>query len=102
MAIEVASLANGEMLKTITIAGQRPVVNFLAWMPEADEIAFVSVDGDENYVLQLQPLDGSAARKIADLGNQRISSFAISPDGKNFAVTQGGWRHDAVLIKGLS
>ena len=100
-AIEVANLTNGEITKAIKIADQRPVVNFLAWMPDSSEIAFVSVEADENYALRLQSMDGSPSRKIANLGNERISSFAISPDGKTFAMTQGGWNHDAVLLKGL-
>ena len=37
------------------------------------------------------------------LGDERITTtgFALAPNGKNFAVTKGGWRHDTVLLKGL-
>jgi hypothetical protein len=44
------------------------------------------------------------ARKIVDLGADEIretTAFAVSPDGRSFAVIQGGWKHDAVLLRGL-
>jgi len=46
-------------------------------------------------------LDEEKPRKIAALGDEGINSFALAPDGKNFAVVQGGWLHDTVLLKGL-
>ena len=51
--------------------------------------------------LWLQPLDASPPRKLADLGDEEILHLALAPDGKSFAVEQGGWKHDAVLLKGL-
>jgi len=55
--------------------------------------------------LWIQPFDeAEAPRKIIDFDSEQISEeggFSLSPDGKRFAVVQGNWRHDAVLLKGL-
>ncbi len=99
--LEILSLPDGRPIKRIKVANQRPVVPFLVWMPDGKEIAFASVESEESYVLRLQALDGTPSRSIADLGSERISSIAISPDGTTFAVTKGGWQHNAFLINGL-
>ena len=63
---------------------------------------YVLADNEfDNYTLWLQPLDANTPQKIGDLGADVISSLALSPDGKSFAVVQGRWKADAVLIKGL-
>lgn len=51
-----------------------------------------------------QMLDSESPRQIADLSGDTVaelSAFALSADGKTFAVIKGNWKHDAVLIKGL-
>lgn len=99
--IEVISLIDGQIVKTFKIADQKPAQSEIAWMPDGKGIVYISAETVENYVLRLQPSDGGTSQKIADLGIGRINSFAVASDGKNFAVVQGGWRHDAVLLKGL-
>lgn len=34
-------------------------------------------------------------------GDEEILHLALALDGKSFAVAQSGWKHDAVLLKGL-
>lgn len=99
--IEVISLAGGEVVKTLPLTAERPVVYLIAWAPDGNEIAFVSAETEDSYVLRYQPVDGSPAREIAELGSERISSLSFAPDGKNITITQGGWQHDAVLLRGL-
>jgi hypothetical protein len=36
---------------------------------------------------------------VTEIGE--VSSLSVSPDGKTAAIVQGGWKYDAVLIKGL-
>ncbi|MDQ3064556.1 MAG: hypothetical protein M3R14_17090 [Acidobacteriota bacterium] len=74
----------------------------LDWLPDGKSLAYVRADNElDNYTLWLQPLDAETSQKIADLGDEHINSLALSQDGKSFAVVQGGWKHDAVLLKGL-
>jgi len=69
-------------------------------------VVYILARGEfRNNSLWLQPLDPAVpARKLADLGDDEISGaggLALSPDGNSIAVSSGGWRHDAVLLKGL-
>ncbi len=98
--IGIASLADGNIVKTFLIPDQETSPTEIVWMPDGESILYVFLSGDNN-ALMLQPTDGSAPTKLADLGPEQINGFAVAPDGKSFAIVQGGWRHDAVLIKGL-
>jgi len=104
----IISLADGRTIKTFKYADQQswmPILDWLPgldWLPDGKSLAYVLADNEfDNHTLWLQPLDAETPQKIADLGDEEINSFALSPDGESFAVAQGGWRHDAVLIKGL-
>lgn len=99
--IEIVSLPDGRPMNTFQSHGERPIVHLIKWTPDGSAIAFISVETDEYFAFRLQPIDGSSQRKIADLGSERISSLSVASDGRTFAVTQGGWQHDAVLLKGL-
>jgi Tol biopolymer transport system component len=99
--IEVVSPVDKKTVRTFHLADQKPGFDDVAWMPDGKGIAFISTETDENYYLRLQPTDGGTPQTIAALGNEVINSFAAAPDGRSFAVVKGGWRHDAVLLKGL-
>lgn len=74
----------------------------IAWTPDGKNLDYVSADSEYEYnILWMQPLDKETPKKIADLGDEQVNSFAIAPDGKTFAVVGGDWKNDAVLIKGL-
>jgi Tol biopolymer transport system component len=103
--LTVASLKDKQIVKVFKIVGEKVILTQLAWSPDGRNLEYISADGEfKNNALWRQPLDGRSARKIADLGDAEISElfgFALAPDGKHFAVAQGGWKHDAVLLKGL-
>ena len=102
--ITIVSLADGQTVKIFKQADEKADLIQLKCSPDGKNLAYISAGGEfENKILWLQPLDGKTPKQAADLGNERISGsgFAISPDGKTFAVVQGGWLHDAVLLKGL-
>jgi predicted ATPase/Tol biopolymer transport system component/DNA-binding winged helix-turn-helix (wHTH) protein len=106
--IVIISLADGRTIKTFKYADQQswmPILDWLPgldWLPDGKSLAYVLADNEfDNHTLWLQPLDAETPQKIADLGDEGINSLAFSPDGESFAVVQGGWKHDAVLLKGL-
>ena len=103
--IVIVSLPDGRIIKTFTYADKyasRGEGLKIGWLPDGNSLVYVLADNEfDNYTLWLQPLDAETPRKIADLGEEGISSLAVSPDGKSFAVVQGRWKADAVLIKGL-
>lgn len=98
----IVSLADLQPVKTFKLAAEKADLMQLNWSPDGKNLAYIIAAGEfENKILWFQHLDGKSPRKIADLGNERMVgfSFALSPHGKSFAVVQGGWRHDAVLLK---
>jgi DNA-binding winged helix-turn-helix (wHTH) protein/Tol biopolymer transport system component len=103
--LTVVSLTGGQIIKTFRLADSKAFPLHLVWMPDKKNLAYISVSREnENNILWLQSMDGAAPQQIAVLGNEEMSEgfgLAVSPDGKSFAFVQGGWRHDAVLLKGL-
>lgn len=100
----IVSLADGQTAKIFKLADERARLIQLKWSQDGENLAYILAVGEfENKTLWFQPLNGKTPRQIANLGDERIAGagFALAPDGKNFAVVQGGWRHDAVLLKGL-
>ena len=103
--VTVYSLVEQKPVKTFTISQQSVNLYHLTWSEKGDFLAYILTDDKrENAKLYFQSLDGAAVRQISDLDGDTVaelSAFALSPDGKTFAVVKGNWKHDAVLIKGL-
>jgi DNA-binding winged helix-turn-helix (wHTH) protein/Tol biopolymer transport system component len=103
--LAVISLADERIIKTFKFADGRANLLDLKWSQDGENLAYILADGEfKNNTLWFQPLAKETPQRIADLGDELIfemSGFALSPDGKSFAVVQGGWKHDAVLLKGL-
>jgi len=101
----IVSLANGQTNKTFKLVDGNAGLVELKWSRDGENLAYILADNEfKNNTLWFQPLNEETPRQIADLGDEEISElsgFALSPDGKNFAVVQGGWKHDVVLLKGL-
>ena len=72
-------------------------------MQDNKGIVYILKDLEEKKSLWVHEFKGGMPRKLTDLGDPYIAmkGLAVAPDGKSFAVVQGGWRHDAVLLKGL-
>lgn len=101
----VASLSDGQTLKRFRITNKKFLIHQIAWMNDGKGVAYVSSEQDfGSKTLWLQSFDEETPRRLADLGSEELSSFsslsALSND-RTFAVIQGTWLHDAVLLKGL-
>jgi Tol biopolymer transport system component/DNA-binding winged helix-turn-helix (wHTH) protein len=103
--LTVVSLPDGQTVKTFRLADRKLILMHIVWMPDGKNLAYITAaPGFVNKVLWLHPLDKETPRQIRVLGDEEITEgygLAVSPDGKSFALVQGGWRHDAVLLKGL-
>jgi Tol biopolymer transport system component/DNA-binding winged helix-turn-helix (wHTH) protein len=100
--IMIVSLVGEQTIKTFRLPEGTANVVSLAWSRDGENLAYIIADSEyENNALWQQPVDTETPKKIADLGDEEIESFALAPDGKSFAVIQGAWKHDAVLLKGL-
>lgn len=100
--VVIVSLPDGQIVQTIRYPNQKAKMLELKWMPDGKALVYILANSEyEQNALWLHPLDAGMPQKIADLGDEEISHFALAPDGKSFAIAQGGWKHDAVLLKGL-
>lgn len=103
--LTIVSPADGQIVKTFHLADKKSILMHIVWMPDGKNLAYITANSDlVNKVLWLQPLDQESPQQVRALGDEEITAgygLAVSPDGKTFAVIQGGWLHDAVLLKGL-
>ena len=103
--LTIVSPADGQIVKTFRLADKKLILMHIVWMPDGKSLAYITADpGFVNKILWLQPLDEETPRQIRALGDEEIChgyGLAVAPDGKTLAVVQGGWLHDAVLLKGL-
>lgn len=103
--LTVLSLKDKQSVKTFKVIGEKAMVTQLVWSQDGKNLAYILADGEfQNNALWQPPLNKRSAQQIADLGDAEISElfgFALSPSGKHFAIVQGSWKHDAVLLKGL-
>jgi len=99
----LASVANGQMTRKIKYPNATMRMHEIAFLPDGKSLIYILSDGNfSNYSLWIQTIDKiEPPHKITDLGNEEVTSFAVSPDGKNILIVQGSWKHDAVLLKGL-
>jgi len=73
----------------------------LAFTPDGKGVAYpIRESGVDN--LWVQPLDGSAGRRITAFSAEQISTFDWSPDGKSLAILRGHTDSDVVLIRDTS
>lgn len=103
--IVISSLADKQTIKTFDIPNGRAGIAQFAWSADGKSLYYVAPDDrSENYIIWQQPLDGGMPLRMADLGPdepRESTAFAVSPDELTFAVVQGSWKHDAVLLRGL-
>jgi Tol biopolymer transport system component/DNA-binding winged helix-turn-helix (wHTH) protein len=103
--IAVAALADGQIVKKLKIADPQAKVIEIAFAPDGKSLFYVLLDNNSrsNFLYQHR-FDEPLPRRVATLGEEQLSEvggFALAPDGATYAVIQGGWRHDAVLLNGL-
>lgn len=98
----IASLADGQTIQTFPMSDKTARLLEIVWLADGKSIAYTSADSEfANNTLWIQPLNGGMPVKVADLGNEETYSPTFSPDGRKFAVVQGVWKHDAVLLNGF-
>jgi len=101
----IASLDDGRTLNSFPISSGVADIAGMSWSPDGNTLYYIAAINDyEDNTLWAQPMGQATPKKIADLPDEGLfssRSFAVAPDGNSFAIVQGTWKHDAVLIKGL-
>ena len=103
--LNLVSLPEGNVIRTYKLAQPKENVICIVWSRDGKYLAYVLFDDTGSHTsIWIQPLETEMPRKITELSEQEVfesSGLALSPDGKTVAASQGTWRHDAVLIRGL-
>jgi len=100
--IYIVDSVTGARLKALKLADQSGTLLELAWLPNADGLAYiVSSNQYTKSSLWIHKVDAAAQPQRISQFDQQIGGLTISPDGKRFAISSGGWLHDAVLVTGL-
>ncbi len=102
----VSSLTDAQTDVTYKYAADGGTLVDIAWLPDGKGFVYILSRGEfRKNSIWLQALNAAQPpRRLADLDDDELSGgggLAISPDGKTYTVSSGGWRHDAVLFKGL-
>lgn len=102
--LEIADLKTGQTIKTFPLVYGKSDLQQISWMPDGKSIFYVTDYREfQGFNVWKQPIDNGSPTKIAAIGDVEIGALAlpISSNSKTFAIIQGEWLHDAVLIKGL-
>ena len=99
--IGVMSVETRTVLKTFALTDDTFHPGRIAWMSDNQSFYYVTINGSQNSLWRQSLDNGYPPHLIANLGNEEIADFALSPDGSTFAFIRGRWIHDAVLIEGL-
>lgn len=83
--------------KVLDFYGQHHVVR---WKPDGSGIYFISPGQSHNNILFYNLADGKT-EPITNFDSQEISNFALSPDGKTFAVARGKKTSNIFKISGF-
>ena len=98
--IVLMSIEDEKILGTFALANDELFPAKLVWSKDSDSLFYLMTGASRSLVWQ-QPLKSEKAKLYADLGNEEVTDFSFTPDGKSFAFVRGKWTHDAFLIKGL-
>lgn len=102
--LTIYSLTQQKTVKSFEVANENGAILEIEWMPDGKSVLYVLRASFEKVSVWQQKTDEDKPQKVADSGDDEISEalgLAVSPDGKGFIISQGNWRHDAVLMKGL-
>ena len=97
--VELVDLEKRELAKTFELPEKNAQVMELAWTGDGRSFLFLTRLADGAKEVWSQELAGGAPRRLKKLSSpDQVHNFSLAPDGQRFAVVQGGWHHDAVLI----
>jgi Tol biopolymer transport system component len=99
--IGVMSVETRTILRTFALTDDTFYQGRIVWMSDNKSFYYVVINGSQNFLWRRSLDNNNPPQLIANLGNDEISEFALSPDESTFAFIRGRWIHDAVLIEGL-
>jgi len=74
---------------------------YLNWSPDGRFLSYATSHDDRNEVLWIQDVSNGTAEDVRKIAGTSINDFRLSPNGKQYGIISGLWKHDGVLITGL-
>lgn len=98
--IKLMNAADGKILKTLALEDERLVLTKMSWTGDSKYLFYLTAKDLKNTLWRLS-IETGKSEKFADLGDEEVTDFAFSADGKTLGFIRGSWKHDAFLIEGL-
>jgi Tol biopolymer transport system component/DNA-binding winged helix-turn-helix (wHTH) protein len=98
--ISLMSLADGQIIKSFPLGNEKAFPAKIIWSNDGKSL-FVLSRTEKSFVVWKYSIETGEGEMFADLGEERVSDFALSPDGKSFIYVRGKELNDAFLITGL-
>ena len=95
------SLADGKILKSFSLGEEKSHPSKIFWTNDGKSLFYLTINNLKTVIWQLDIETGKTEKFTEISGEEEISDFTFSADGKMFAYIRGKWQHDAVLIEGL-
>jgi TolB protein len=99
--ILIRSLENGEVVQQFDTIRGFFVGRSIVWSKDGKSVFYAAHDSNSVGNIWRQPLDGKPPEKITNYTSGEIFHFDFSPDNSELALVRGGWKYDAVLMKGF-
>ncbi|MFL6211251.1 MAG: protein kinase domain-containing protein [Pyrinomonadaceae bacterium] len=97
--IVLIPFGGGPAVKTLPVPGSsRPERGGFQWMPDGRAICFIDTIKNVPNIWAL-PVDGTPPKQLTNFTSDFIHNYAISRDGRQFAVSRGHEINDIVLIR---
>lgn len=98
--ISLMSLADGQIIKSFPLGNEKAFPQKVIWSNDGMSL-FTLSRAEKSFVVWKYSIETGAGEIFADLGEERVSDFALSPDGQSFIYVRGKELNDAFLITGL-
>lgn len=96
--IAVLELATGKLVRAFPQIPAGDNAALVHWSPDG-RVLYVLPDANEASNIWAQSVDDRAPRKLTRFADDRIFSFAPSPDGRSLALVRGQTTSDVVLMQ---
>jgi eukaryotic-like serine/threonine-protein kinase len=91
-------IEGGPPLKTLNLPDGVVPSTGIEWMRDGKALAYVDTRNGVSNIWSL-PIDGRPPKQLTNFQSDRIFRFALSPDGRQLALSRGTQTHDVVLIR---
>jgi len=98
--VTILPAGGGPPLKSFDGIPRTDYFRVVRWSADGTALLYVKTVGGVSNVWH-RPLNGGEPKPLTDFRSQRITSFAVSRDGKRLVLARGTTSSDVVLIKDL-